>query len=64
MSQPLSTPAPPTTGHESSRALRILAKSVFRELKSSGYTRSDMVSFTTELLSLVTSDIRDTCDAE
>ena len=46
--------APATT-----RALKILAKSVHRELKSSGYTRSDIVSFTNELLDLVTSDLRE-----
>lgn len=40
------------------RALRILAKSVFRELKTTGYSRSDIVSFATEMLSLVSSDIR------
>ena len=41
------------------RALRILAKSVFRELKTTGYSRSDIVSFATEMLSLVSSDIRE-----
>ena len=40
------------------RALRILAKSVFRELKTSGYTRSDIVAFATEMLSLVSTDLR------
>jgi len=40
------------------RALKILAKSVYRELKSSGYTRSDIVAFTTELLDLVTSELK------
>ena len=45
------------------RALRILAKSVFRELKTTGYSRSDIVSFATELLSLVSSDIRGQADA-
>ncbi|MAQ17702.1 MAG: hypothetical protein CMN30_23265 [Sandaracinus sp.] len=38
------------------RALRILAKSVFRELKSSGHSRSDIVGFTNALLELVTTD--------
>ena len=41
------------------RALRILAKSVFRELKTTGYNRSDIVAFATEMLSLVSSDIRE-----
>lgn len=40
------------------RALKILAKSVYRELKASGYVRTDMIAFTTELLDLVTSEIK------
>ncbi len=50
-----------TMSHPSSaqqRALKILAKSVYRELKASGYVRSDMISFTTELLGLVTSEMK------
>ncbi|MDQ3031437.1 MAG: hypothetical protein M3Y87_03400 [Myxococcota bacterium] len=54
MSQPNAT-----ANQQGPRALRILAKSVFRELKSSGYSRSDMVAFATEMLSLVSSDLRD-----
>ncbi len=46
-----STPSQP-------RALRILAKSTFRELKSSGYSRSDILAFATEMLSLVSTDLR------
>lgn len=38
------------------RAVKILAKSVYRELKASGYSRSDMVGFTNALLELLTSD--------
>lgn len=41
------------------RALRILAKSTFRELKSSGYTRTDILAFATEVLSLVSTDLRE-----
>lgn len=41
------------------RALRILAKSTFRELKSSGYSRNEILAFATEMLSLVSSDLRD-----
>lgn len=46
-----------TAGHQ--RALKILAKSVYRELKASGYDRSEIVGFTNELLDLVTSEIKD-----
>lgn len=56
MSEPLMSA---TTTPTQPRALRILAKSVFRELKSSGYTRSDILAFATEMLSLVSSDLRD-----
>ena len=48
----------PTHAPATARALKILAKSVHRELKSSGYSRSDIVSFTNELLDLVTTDLR------
>lgn len=44
------------------RALRILAKSTFRELKSSGYSRTDILAFATEVLSLVSTDLRETPD--
>ena len=49
-------------GHQ--RALKILAKSIYRELKSSGYNRSEIVGFTNELLDLVTSEIREANDGE
>ncbi|MCS6798169.1 MAG: hypothetical protein NZ898_06530 [Myxococcota bacterium] len=42
----------------SERALRILAKSVYRELKQSGYGRAEIVAFANELLEHVTRDIR------
>lgn len=41
-----------------SRAVKILAKSVYRELKASGHSRSDIVGFTNALLELVTTDMR------
>jgi len=40
-----------------SKALKILAKSIFRELRSQGYEPTQVVSFATEIISLVTSDI-------
>jgi hypothetical protein len=40
------------------RALRVLAKSVFKELKRAGYSRADMVAFASELLDLVTHEIK------
>lgn len=55
------TPSAETSGTDAGdeRALKILAKSVYRELKASGYSRSDMVGFTNALLDLVTSEIKD-----
>ena len=41
------------------RPLRILAKSVYRELRASGHSRTDIVGFTNALLELVTTDLRD-----
>ena len=40
------------------RALRILAKSVYRELRASGHSRSDIVGVTNALLELVTTDLK------
>lgn len=42
----------------SQRALRVVAKSVFRELKRAGYTRNEMVAFASELLDLVTLELK------
>ena len=45
------------------RRVRILAKSVYRELRSSGHSRSDIVAFTNAVLELVTSELRDAQEA-
>ncbi len=60
----MSNPTPSTLPPAEPRALRILAKSVFRELKTTGHSRSDIVAFATEMLSLVSSDIRGDSVAE
>lgn len=44
--------------NEARRALQVLAKSVFKELKRNGYDRGAMVAFASELLDLVTRDAR------
>jgi hypothetical protein len=44
--------------HEPGRALKILAKSIYKELRQNGYTRNEIVAFSTELLGLVTSEIK------
>jgi hypothetical protein len=44
--------------NDARRALQVLAKSVFKELKRGGYDRGQMVAFASELLELVTRDAR------
>jgi hypothetical protein len=43
---------------EHDKALKIIAKSLFRELKENGYDPREIVSLSTELIGLVTSDIK------
>lgn len=45
------------------RGIRIIAKSVYRELRSSGHSRSDIVAFTNAVLELVTTELRDAQEA-
>lgn len=41
------------------RSVKILAKSVYKQLKQSGASRAEIVGFTNAMLELVTSEIRD-----
>lgn len=41
------------------RGTQILAKSLFKELRGSGYTPNQILSLSTELIDLVTRDIKD-----
>lgn len=41
------------------RTLRILAKSVYRELKTTGHSRQDIVGFASALIEMVTSELKD-----
>jgi len=43
---------------DTQRALRTVARSVLKELKRAGYTRAEMVGFTSELLDLVTTEFK------
>ena len=45
------------------RALKIIAKSLYRELRAHGHSRGDMVVFTNALLELVTEDVTVTAEA-
>ena len=50
------------TAHSSrqlhNRSLKIIAKSLFKELKENGYDTRQIVNLSTELLSLVTTELR------
>jgi len=41
------------------KALKILSKSLYRELRTNGYEPKQIVALASELISLVTSDMRD-----
>ena len=40
------------------RAVRILAKSIYRELRATGFSERDVMALTGELLSLLTTDVK------
>ncbi|HXX70151.1 MAG TPA: hypothetical protein VEK07_23430 [Polyangiaceae bacterium] len=46
------------SGPRDSRALAILAKTIYRELRSSGFEARDVVALAGELLGQVTSEVR------
>jgi hypothetical protein len=46
------------TGKPDARALSILARTIYRELRSGGFDARDVVALAGELLSQVTSEVR------
>jgi hypothetical protein len=40
------------------RALAILAKTMFKELRASGYSERDVIALASELLEIVTTEVR------
>lgn len=54
----MALPFDPTPGTRDPRALAILAKTIYRELRSSGYTEKDVVVLAGELLGVVTSEVK------
>lgn len=40
------------------RAVEILAKSIYRELRASGFSENEVLALAGELLALITSDVR------
>jgi hypothetical protein len=43
---------------ERAKAVQILAKSIFKELRTQGYETKEIVALSTELLGLVTNELR------
>jgi uncharacterized protein (UPF0335 family) len=48
---------PAASASDREKALRIMAKSIFKELKSQGYDSKQIVGLATELIAQVTSDL-------
>jgi hypothetical protein len=53
-----SAPAPSSLPNRE-KALRILSKSIYKELRQNGYEPKQIVALATELIGLVTSDIKE-----
>jgi hypothetical protein len=51
--------APPVVDPNREKALQILSKSIYKELRENGYQPKQIVALATEIISLVTTDIGD-----
>jgi hypothetical protein len=51
------TPAPAAALPNREKAIQILSKSIYKELRENGYEPKQIVSLATEIISLVTTDI-------
>lgn len=49
---------PSIAGAPAERAAKILAKSLFRDLRKNGYSHQHIIALSSELIALVTEDIR------
>jgi hypothetical protein len=54
----MALPFDPTPGTRDPRALAILAKTIYRELRSSGYGEKDVMALAGELLGMVASEVQ------
>lgn len=59
MSQALATLENATPVMSKERALKILSKSLYRDLRQNGYEPKQIVAVASELIGLVTSDIKE-----
>jgi len=46
------------TKHDAERGIDILAKTVYRDLKQSGYSRADILAFASNILENITEDAK------
>ncbi|MDX2020619.1 MAG: hypothetical protein SF187_10280 [Deltaproteobacteria bacterium] len=60
MSQALATTQSNHSAANHQKALKILAKSVYKEMRQNGYEPKQIVALASEIISLVTSDIDET----
>jgi len=54
----MALPFDPTPNTSDPRALAILAKTIYRELRSSGYAEKDVMALAGELLGMVASEVK------
>jgi hypothetical protein len=54
----MALPFDETDGARDPRSLAILAKTIYRELRSSGYAEKDVILLAGELLGMVTSEVK------
>ena len=54
----MALPFDPTPGLRDPRALAILAKSIYRELRATGYTEKDVMALAGELLGIVATEFK------
>jgi hypothetical protein len=54
----MALPFDPTPGLRDPRALAILAKTIYRELRASGYAEKDVMALAGELLGMVASEVQ------
>ncbi len=59
MAQALATRETPVPAPNRERALKILSRSLYRELRQNGYEPKQIVALATELIGLVTTDIKE-----
>jgi hypothetical protein len=52
-------PATPSAIPNREKALKILSKSIYKEMRQNGYEPKQIVALATELISLVTTDIKE-----